>query len=151
MSNIRLDNLEAQRRTPLKAQTIFTRYVLFGLISGLCNIASQQITIVALPDAAVMISILNGTGAGFVVKYLLDKRWIFLDTYENHAAEIRKVLIYGLSAIATTLIFWGVELSFWRIWNTAEAKYTGAVLGLSMGYWIKYRLDRHYVFAGRKG
>jgi hypothetical protein len=74
-----------------------------------------------------------------------------LDAYESHAAEIRKVIVYGLSAVATTIIFWGVELSFWRIWGTAEAKYSGAVLGLSIGYWIKYRLDRHFVFARRKG
>jgi putative flippase GtrA len=141
-----LSEVEAARRPPLAAHVIFVRYVVFAVISGLSNLASQEIIIRALPAAPIMPSVLAGTGVGFIVKYLLDKRWVFLDSYDGHAAEFRKVFAYGVFGIATTMVFWGVELSFWRIWQTVEAKYLGAVLGLALGNWIKYLLDRHYVF-----
>jgi hypothetical protein len=48
--------------------------------------------------------------------------------------------------IGTTIFFWGVELSFWQIWHTDGAKYIGGALGLALGNWIKYVLDRQYVF-----
>jgi putative flippase GtrA len=130
----------------LASHVIFTRYVLFAVISGLANIAFQQIVIWTLPSLPIMASVLTGTGVGFVVKYVLDKKWVFLDTYDGHAAELRKVIFYGFFGVATTILFWAVELGFWHIWLTAEAKYTGAVIGLAAGNLIKYLLDRHYVF-----
>jgi hypothetical protein len=41
-------------------------------------------------------------------------------------------------------------VSFWAIWETSAAKYTGAVLGLSVGYAAKYLLDRQFVFRERR-
>jgi putative flippase GtrA len=95
-------------------------------------------------------SILVGTAVGFFVKYLLDKRWVFLDIYDGHGAEIWKILVYGVFGVGTTLLFWGIELTFWRVGHTVEAKYLGAVIGLSLGNWIKYALDKRYVFPRNK-
>ena len=50
----------------------------------------------------------------------------------------------------TTLGFWGFEVAFWTIWGTDFAKYTGAVLGLAVGYVAKFALDRSFVFKERK-
>lgn len=133
-------------RPPPAAPLIFVCYVLAAIISGLSNLASQEIVVRALPIAPIMASVLTGTGVGFFVKYVLEKRWVFLDRYDNHVAEIRKISIYGAFGIGTTLLFWLIELSFWHIWQTMEAKYVGAAIGLSLGNWIKYLLDRHYVF-----
>jgi putative flippase GtrA len=96
-----------------------------------------------------MVSVLFGTGVGFVLKYLLDKRWIFFDDYCGHSAELRKFVVYGLFRVGTTLLIWGMELGAWHLWQTTVAKYSGAVVGLSLGNRIKYLLDKHYVF-GRK-
>jgi putative flippase GtrA len=141
------EEIEASRPPALAGHAIFVRYVVFAVIAGVANLATQEAAVRLLPpDAPIMLSVLAGTAVGFVVKYLLDKYWIFLDGYDGHIAELRKVALYGVFSVGTTLLFWGVELGFWHIWRTAEAKYAGAVLGLALGNWLKYRLDRAFVF-----
>jgi putative flippase GtrA len=83
------------------------------------------------------------------VKYVLDKRWIFYDGYAGGRQELRKVILYGLFSVITTLVFWSFEVAFWTIWRTDAAKYAGAVLGLAIGYAAKYALDRTFVFRDR--
>jgi putative flippase GtrA len=133
---------------PLPAHVVFMRYVYVAVLSGLCNIAAQQIVLWILPNLRVLISVVAGTAIGFLVKYICDKYWVFLDSYESHAVELRKVVVYGIFGVATTALFWAVELSFWFLFQTAEAKYAGAALGLTLGNVIKYQLDKHYVFTG---
>jgi hypothetical protein len=126
------------------------RYVLFAAISTLANLLTQEFVIRVQPPSALVLSILAGTAVGFAVKYVLDKHWIFFDAYTTPQGEARKVLLYGLFSVITTIIFWGVEVAFWNIWRTDLAKYTGAVLGLAIGYAAKYMLDRSYVFTERR-
>jgi putative flippase GtrA len=142
-----VSKVEAARRPSLLAHVIFVRYVVFAVVSSFCNLVAQEMIVQTVPMAPLMASVLLGTGVGFFVKYLLEKRWVFLDGYEGHRAEIRKIVIYGLSGVATTLLFWSAELGAWSTWQTVEAKYVGAALGLGFGNWVKYRLDRRYVFA----
>lgn len=130
----------------LSGQTIFVRYVLFAILAGLANLAAQEAVVRLVASLPLMMAILVGTGVGFVSKYLLDKKWIFLDRYEGHGTEARKVFVYGVSSVGTTLLFWATELLFWHATGTAEGKYAGAVLGLALGNFLKYRLDRHFVF-----
>jgi putative flippase GtrA len=131
------------------AHVIFMRYVSNILISSLLNLASQEAVVRLVPLAPLMASVLTGTMVGFLVKYLLDKRWIFLDSFADPAAELGKITVYGIVSIGTTLLFWASELGFWYLWQTIEAKYLGAALGLSIGNWIKYLLDKRYVFPRR--
>jgi putative flippase GtrA len=83
------------------------------------------------------------------MKYVLDKFFVFNDGFEGHAEEAAKITLYGAFSVVTTLIFWGFEVAAWSIWGTAGAKYTGAVVGLAIGYAIKFLLDRRYVFGRR--
>ncbi len=122
------------------------RYVFFAVLSTLVNFAAQELVVVTFPTRSLLPSILAGTVAGFAVKYLLDKYWIFYDGYASPASEARKVTLYGLFSVLTTLIFWAFEIGFWTIWQTDLAKYTGGALGLALGYALKYRLDRRFVF-----
>lgn len=131
----------------LTAHVIFVRYFLFAVVSGLANVAAQETVVLLSPAAPIMVSILVGTGIGFFVKYLLEKKWVFFDAYDGHAAELRKLFVYGLFGVGTTLFFWAVELGFWQVFQTVEGKHLGAVIGLSIGNWIKYLLDKHFVFA----
>ena len=48
--------------------------------------------------------------------------------------------------LITTVIFWGAETAFWLIWRTDAMRELGAVIGLGIGYVVKYHLDRRYVF-----
>ncbi|HEY8576178.1 MAG TPA: GtrA family protein [Devosia sp.] len=125
-------------------------YILFAVISTLVNFATQEAVLLALPWAPLMLSILAGTGTGFVSKYVLDKFWVFQDGFVSKADEARKVGLYGLFSVATTAIFWGFELTAWMIWQTDTAKYAGGALGLAVGYAAKYALDRRFVFRAER-
>lgn len=95
---------------------------------------------------ALSIAIACGTGAGLVLKYLLDKRWIFHDRSTGAAAHARRFGLYTLIGLLTTTLFWGAEALAWSIWGTSLAREIGAALGLVVGYVVKYRLDRRFVF-----
>jgi putative flippase GtrA len=129
---------------------IFVRYVAFAVIATAVNLLAQAATYRLSPIAALPLSILAGTAAGFLAKYVLDKRWIFGDPYGSHRDEMQKVALYGAFSIATTLVFWSFEVLFWTIWRTEIAKYTGAIIGLAIGYAAKYGLDRTFVFRERQ-
>jgi putative flippase GtrA len=130
------------------AMTIL-RYVLFAVVATVVNLAAQEAAIRLAPIAPLTVSILAGTAAGFAVKYILDKKWIFYDAYTSHRDEARKVALYALFSVVTTLVFWGFEVTFWTIWRTDVAKYAGAVVGLAIGYAAKFALDQTYVFRER--
>jgi putative flippase GtrA len=134
--------------TPLKL--LFVRYLIFALIGTSGNLSTQEIVVRLLPKASLSVSIVAGTIAGFIIKYLLDKNWVFYDTYGTHRDELRKIGLYGIFSVFTTLIFWAFELSFFAIWHTDFAKYLGAAIGLMIGYTAKFLLDRTYVFKAQQ-
>lgn len=125
---------------------IFVRYVLFAIIAGGFNLVTQAIVFGLAPEQPLAASILAGTAVGFIMKYILDKRWIFFDVYDGVAQEVRKIFLYGSFSVAMTLVFWGFEIVFFEIGGTQFAKYTGAVIGLSIGNFAKYLLDRGITF-----
>jgi len=129
---------------------MFVRYGLFAVVATLANLVTQEIVIRAAPVAALPLSILMGTVAGFLLKYLLDKKWVFADDYSGYRHEVQKISLYGAFSILTTLIFWGFEVGFWMVWGTDFAKYSGAVIGLGVGYIAKFILDRSFVFKERR-
>ena len=139
--------MSASTTAPTLSLTV--RYVLFAVISTAANLATQETVFRLDPPGALALAILSGTVAGFAVKYVLDKRWIFNDGYSGARDEARKISLYGLFSVFTTLIFWGFEVAFWAIWETKTAKYAGAILGLAIGYAIKFILDRTYTFRER--
>jgi positive regulator of sigma E activity len=49
-------------------------------------------------------------------------------------------------SLVTTSIFWVTEFAFDRIGHGDFLHYVGAVIGLCIGYWVKYHLDRRYTF-----
>jgi len=129
---------------------MFLRYVLFAILATLANLLTQEMTIRLTPVAPLASSIILGTAAGFILKYWLDKKWVFEDEYEGHRQELQKITLYGVFSVLTTLVFWGFEVAFWTIWRTDLAKYSGAVLGLAIGYAAKFVLDRTFVFKERQ-
>ena len=55
-----------------------------------------------------------------------------------------------MMGLATTAIFWSMETVFWIIWETNFMREVGAVIGLAIGYTIKFNLDRRFVFTDSK-
>ena len=129
--------------------SLVVRYVLFAIVATVANLLTQEIVFRLSPVAPLAMAILAGTVAGFAVKYVLDKVWIFDDGYTDARDEARKLSLYGLFSVFTTLIFWAFEVAFWTLFGTTAAKYTGAVIGLAIGYAIKFMLDRAYTFRER--
>ena len=127
--------------------TLVVRYVAFAVVAVLVNLAVQRLVLWG-GDSGVWFAIALGAGtlAGLVVKYLLDKRWIFYDRTAGAAAQGRQFGLYSLMGVATTVIFWMTETAFWLIWGTDLAREIGAIIGLSIGYITKYQLDRRFVF-----
>jgi putative flippase GtrA len=87
-----------------------------------------------------------GTVAGLVLKYILDKKYIFFHTPKSKRDDRRKFFLYSLMGLFTTFIFWGFEIGFDALFVNENAKYVGAVIGLSIGYVVKYFLDKKFVF-----
>lgn len=131
---------------------LILRYSGFAVLATLANLGAQR-AVLTLGETPVLfaLAVLAGTGVGLVVKYLLDKRWIFDDRSTGLAAHGRRFSLYTAMGLVTTAIFWATETAFWLIWQTHLAREIGAVLGLAVGYVVKYHLDRRFVFtaAGR--
>ena len=58
--------------------------------------------------------------------------------------------LYSITGVFTTLIFWAIELLFHIIFTNSEMRYVGGSIGLAIGYYIKYNLDRIFVFSTYK-
>lgn len=130
--------------------TLALRYTLFAVIATIANLATQRLVLVAGDGAgAFMAAVGAGTLVGLVIKYLLDKRWIFYDMSKGAAAHGKQFTLYTVMGLATTAIFWGTETGFWLIWKTDLMRELGAVIGLGIGYVVKYNLDRRFVFTDR--
>lgn len=130
---------------------IALNYTLFALLATAANIGAQDISIRLYHGAyGVLLSVLVGTGVGLVLKYVLDKKYIFKVKAKGLADDGRKFLLYTTAGVVTTLIFWGFEFGFDWLFGTKELRYLGGVIGLAIGYWFKYHLDKRYVFASER-
>jgi putative flippase GtrA len=123
------------------------KYALFAALATAVNILVQDLAL-HLPAAVhpLALPMAPGTLAGLVTKYVLDKRYIFRFTTRNAAEDTRKFALYSAMGLVTTAVFWGTEIGFELLFRTKAMRYTGAVIGLAVGYWIKYALDKRFVF-----
>jgi len=123
------------------------KYAIFAGISTLVNILSQDIVIRLYTGMLAMYaSIAAGTLTGLLTKYMLDKKYIFDYRSRSLLDDGATFFLYSAMGLATTLIFWGMELGFEFLFGTKCLRYAGAVIGLTIGYMVKYRLDKRFVF-----
>jgi putative flippase GtrA len=127
--------------------TIVASYAMFALIATVANITAQDLFIRAYQGPYdIFLSVVLGTGVGLVVKYVLDKRYIFRFRPKNAAHDGRTFVLYTVMGLVTTVIFWGFEFGFHLMSEHKGIRYLGGAIGLGIGYWIKYHLDKRYVF-----
>lgn len=125
-------------------------YAVFTAIATAVNIGFQALVIWVYHGLyAVPLSILVGTAAGLPVKYVLEKRHIFGFQSDNLAHDGRLFVLYSFMGVFTTALFWGIEYAFHLIFGTDAMRYLGGVIGLTLGYVIKYHLDKRFVFVNR--
>jgi putative flippase GtrA len=126
---------------------LLTTYLLLALLATMTNIGVQDAAVRLYQGPySLLLAMLAGTGAGLVLKYVLDKRFIFRFRAANLAHDGRTFMLYTAAGLLTTGIFWGFEFGFDQLFHDKAARYAGAVLGLAIGYFCKYRLDRRFVF-----
>ncbi|MCP8464293.1 GtrA family protein [Pseudomonas sp. ZM23] len=122
-------------------------YAILALIATVANIGAQDIVIRGYSGAyAILLSIIVGTGVGLVIKYVLDKRYIFRFRARDAVHDGQTFVLYTIMGLATTVIFWGFEFTFQHIFQSDGMRYLGGAIGLAIGYVTKYHLDKRYVF-----
>lgn len=127
--------------------TIAIKYLLFAILATGINIGTQYISLIIYSgQCSLYMAMFWGTLTGLIVKYILDKQYIFQFQTKTIKEDSYKFIIYSIMGIITTLIFWGFELAFNYLVSFATAKYFGAIVGLSIGYITKYQLDKRYTF-----
>ncbi|MFT4926208.1 MAG: putative flippase GtrA [Phenylobacterium sp.] len=133
------------------------KYTGCAMIATLCNLLFQFISLELFNAGwfttgffsgfnSLYTAMFIGTLAGLVCKYALDKRFIFSYQSPNKKDDAKTFFLYSVMGIFTTLIFWLTEIAFDHLMSNPNAKYAGAVLGLGIGYVVKYLLDKKFVF-----
>ncbi len=132
------------------ATKIAVLYSLFAGLSTVVNIGSQMLSMLIHSGIyAVEISIFIGTLAGLPLRYFLEKRYIFSFQSKNIKHDGQLFILYSFMGVFTTAIFWGTEYAFHLIFAGDFMRYVGGVLGLTIGYYVKYQLDKRFVFIDR--
>ncbi|SDQ95249.1 GtrA family protein [Paraburkholderia tuberum] len=132
----------------MSASRLVIFYAIFAAVSIAANIGLQKLSLITYSGAfSVPLSVVVGTGGGLVVKFLLDKLWIFRYQHRDLSHGVQSFLLYTVMGLATTAIFWGFEFGADAIYHSEPARFTGGVIGLVIGYIVKYRLDKKFVFA----
>jgi len=122
------------------------KYILFAILATTVNIFFQYLSFLLIDHKyELYIAMLNGTILGMILKYYLDKNFIFY--YVKKEFNNKNIfLLYIFTSIFTTIIFWAIELWFSYYVNITYSEYLGALVGLTLGYSLKYILDKHLVF-----
>lgn len=128
-------------------------YVICIIVSSVFNYIAQEGWYYFWPQ--VVIAMFFGTGVGLVVKYLLVKKYAFAFKPQNRQHEAKIFFIYGVLGAVVTFLFWGIELVFHYWVPIPAARQIGTVVGLVICSYVKFIMDRDYVFVqkdiGEKG
>lgn len=119
-------------------------YVVCVVLSSIVNYIAQEAWYFLWPH--VVVAMLFGTGVALVVKYFLVKKYAFAFKPRNRSHEAQVFFVYGLLGAATTFLFWGIELGFHYFISIPYSRQIGTVVGLVVCGYIKFVLDRDYVF-----
>ncbi len=122
-------------------------YGAFAAVAIALNVLVQRLVFVIHDgNATIFIAMTAGAVVALVVKYLLDRTFIFAMKTGPKAGEF---LRYALTGGAITLIYFVVEYIIWITYRTEAARDIGIVLGMITGYGVKFLIDRKYVFVER--
>lgn len=122
-------------------------YALVSFLATVSNIVTQAIWVLKYKGAfSIELSLLAGTAVGFPIKYLVGKKHIFAFKTVSLGYDTSLFTLYALMGIFTRAIFWSVEFVFHFLFDNDVMHYLGGALGLAIGSFIKFRLDKRFVF-----
>ena len=123
------------------------RYVAFAALAAVANIAAQWCTATLYAgNYEFYLALGAGTLVGLGTKYVLDRNWVFGAGADSLVGHVGRFGLYSLTGVLTTGLFWAIEIAFVALGDAPWLRYAGAAVGLAVGYTVKYRLDRRYVF-----
>jgi putative flippase GtrA len=128
-----------------------SKYTAFAILAITLNMIVQM-TIFHLYNGFLELyaGLACGTVAGMLVKFILDKKYIFKYRAPDTGKNVITFIMYCLMGLITTCIFWGMEIMFDYMFNNDSGRLLGGLIGLILGYTAKYFLDRRFVFVNRK-
>jgi putative flippase GtrA len=122
-------------------------YAIIALIATVANLGAQALSVRVWTGLwHIEISVLVGTAVGLVLKYVLDKIYIFRFKADDALHDLQTFILYTGMGVVTTLLFWGFEFGFYQAFHDKSLRYLGGLIGLVLGYWAKYHLDKRFVF-----
>ena len=124
------------------------KYIIFAILATLLNTITQFLIFnIYFGSFKLYIAILAGTLVGLIFKYFLDRRYVFNQNITlKMKREATTFSLYSLMGVITTIVFWSIEILFDYMIDYYWSKYLGAVIGLGVGYTIKFYLDKNFVF-----
>jgi len=129
---------------------LVAKYTIFAIISSLVSLFFQWLSFFFYSGAgSLYVAMSIGVLAALATKYTLDKKWIFCYTPLNKKDEMKKFIGYSFMGVFTTVVFVVIEMSFYYLLPYDNAKYIGVLIGLVVGYTMKYFLDKRYVFVNK--
>ena len=141
-------------------------YMLFAVVAIIVNIGFQiiarEVIILIFSEFAFNFIALNsikfeywflgalafGTLIGFIFKFIVDKFIVFEEKRpidDSIEKTGKQLFLYLGFAVFTTIIFWGLEILF-KVLLPGDWYLVGGIIGLAIGYTVKFLLDRKYVF-----
>lgn len=125
-------------------------YSLFALIAIIFNFLMQELFLyIYIGKYALFGSVFLGTLSGLIIKFYLDKIFIFQYLTNSVKQDFTLLILYTFMGGMTTIIFWIFEFGFYHIFSTDLMKYIGGFFGLVIGYLTKYYLDKKFVFISK--
>lgn len=133
--------------------SIVVRYTAFALIAGALNLGVQVLIISMLGTQALIVALLLGSAAGLLTKYVLDRRFVFRHELGVPIRPMREVSTFSRytgTGVITTGIFWGCESTLYALTDDRALTLFGGAIGLIVGNWLKFHLDRRLTFVNRQ-
>lgn len=132
---------------PIERLSLATRYAAFALFSTAVNWAMQLAILRTIPGRfSIYAALFVGTGAGFVVKYLLDKNYIFQHASANRTQEAWVLALYLGTSIVMTAFYLVSQAVIFFVYGEGVVYYASGTAVLLLGYAIKFALDGRFVF-----
>ena len=116
-------------------------YFLVALFTAPVNLIGQHISLNY--HESLFLAVIVGSAFALVFKYILDCTIVF---NRKNIINLKTFLTYAFIGACITPIVWIVEISFLNIFGTVFMRDIGALLGIALAYWIKYEMDKRYVF-----
>lgn len=130
-------------------RSLVLRYTAIAVSASVLNLLLQAIIVrIYTGPIAVELAMVAATGIVLPIKYSVEKHLIFGFQPNSLIHDAKLFSLYTFVSVFTVLIFWCTEYAFQLLFQSEPMRYVGATIGLAISFYMKYALDRHFVFIG---